>query len=369
MATNKPDTKEAKTGAEQGEIQGNSTPEAEVAEPTARTEEDKAAEQARREAELGQAAKISAKLRGVKTGEGTDKGPNTTKRPSLKETLSKQIEGVTFGEVANKPENLGNRDVFTITVTDREKLLEEENLRKLIPYFGRMVFATFEERDKNIIPQLNLPDEESTKQFVDDFFRQGDLGSTDKIYVMSEGDTVQGFYFLKNCELPNGDKIDHILLTTMDRPFQGTGSFKQLSKTVLANEDVAGFTALSHTPELVKSYVKLGKAENLDVFFCNRRDADASIPLTKEDKQMLKLYQTDIKRQISEYEFDDLQKGLPKQYVSYGTGSIPPRRMDEVNLPEGDPVRKTFQDMIGYGDKNRPGEALYGAMFVKRRKA
>jgi hypothetical protein len=360
-------SKEAQPSAEQSEIQGSPAPEGQAAGYTALDRGYKTAEEEKRKDELAMAERISARLKGGRSAK--DKEPETVNRPSLKETLSKTLKGVTFGEVQNKPEKLGNKDIFTITIKDREKFLEEGNLRKLIPYFGRMVFATFEERHENVIPQLNLTDEESTKQFVDDFFRQGDLGSTDKIYIMSEGETVQGFYFLKNCKLPNGDKVDHILLTNMDRPYQGTGSFKQLTKTVMDNEDVTGFTALAHTPELVKSYIKLGKTENLDVFFCNKKNGDAGIPLTKDDEETLKLYQTDIARQVGEYEFNDLQTGLPEGYTSFGTGSIPPRRMDEVKLPEEDPVRKTFEDMIGYGDRERPGETIFGKLFVKKPKA
>jgi len=337
-------------------VSANHTPEAEA---------DRITEKERRTDDAEEVKRIMA---GLQSGDNTDKGLDKTDRPSLKKTLREALMGIASVEdVRNKPKNLGDREIFTITIDDKEKFLEEENLRKLIPHFGRMVFTTFEDRDEKSTPQLNLPDEESTKEFVNNYFRNGDLGSTDKIYVINEGDVIQGFYFLKKCKLANGENIDHLLLTTMDRPFQGTGAFKKLTKAVFDNEDVSGFTGLSHTPELIKSYLRLAETEKLDIFFCNRKNGDASIPLTEEDKKTLELYKGDIKRQVGEYGLDELQEGVDETYTSYGSESIPPRTMDEVKLSEGSPLRKTFEDMIQYGEKNRPGEALYGSLFVKKR--
>jgi hypothetical protein len=333
------------------------TQQAAVAEEAKQDSETEAASGAR---EAQEASALSAKLQGRQV-------PEAVSQSSLKESFREILKDcASIGEVAKKPENLGNKEVFTITIHDKEKLKEEMTLRALIPHFGKMAFEIFSNRTPED-PPFELPDEDSTRQFVDEYFRQSDLGSTDKIYVMAEEGKVAGFFFLKNSELENGDKIDHILLTSMDGPFRGSGMHKQLTRTVFENENVAGFTALTHTPELVKSFVGMSQREGFDAYFCNKKNGNAGIPLTEKEKETLKLYRGDIDRQVSEYEFDDLQTGLPDEYTSYGKDAIPQRRLEEVKLPEGDPIGKTFRDMIGWGDSNRPGETLYGSLYMVKK--
>jgi hypothetical protein len=323
-------------------------------------EQDRTAETVNRAEDEKEASRISAKLQGRPA-------PEVIPQSSLKETFREIFKDcASVEDVPKKPEDLGSKEVFTVTIHDKEKLKEELTLRALIPHFGRMAFEIFEDR-KTENPELNLPDEEAISEFVENYFRGGDLGSTDKIYVMAEGGKVQGFFFLKNGELANGDKINHILLTSMDGPFRGSGMHKQLSRIVFENEDVAGFTALTHTPELVKSFVGMSQDEGFDAYFCNRKNGDASIALSEEERRTLALYKGDIDRQVNEYEFDDLQEGLPVGYTSYGKDSIPPRRMEEVKLPEGDPIGKTFREMIGWGNENRPGQALYGSLYMVKK--
>jgi hypothetical protein len=323
-------------------------------------EKDKADEAARKAEDSKAASGIVAKLTGKP-------GQEIMRQSSLKESFRKILKDcASVEDVPKKPADLGNREVFTVTIHDKEKLKEEMTLRALIPHFGKMAFEIFEDRTVEE-PEFELPDEEAISEFVDDYLRGGDLGSTDKIYVMAEEGKVVGFFFLKNAELENGDKIDHILLTSMDGPFRGSGMHKQLSRIVFENEDVDGFTALTHTPELVKSFVGMSEKEGFDAYFCNKKNADANIALTEEEKKTLDLYKKDIDRQVSEYEFDDLQTGIPDEYTSYGDSSIPPRRMEEVKLPEGDPVHQTFKDMIEWGEKNRPNEAIYGSLYMVKK--
>ncbi len=286
---------------------------------------------------------------------------------TVQKILESKLSGVRIQEIKDADEKTQQQNIFTIEITDPEIFLTEENLREMVPYFGKLIFDTFEERGKE--REFKLDTEEKMQKFIEEYFLYGDLSSTDKIYAIADGEQIQGFYFIRYNTISTQEKVAQILITTVDRPFRGTGIHRKITETVFQEEkDVAGFTGLTHTPEAVKSLLYTAQKTGYDLFFCNRKNGNRNLPLSEEEKQRLHTLREDIDYQVKSYEFDDLQDGLSEEYVSYGTLSIPPRKLEEVHLNPSDPLYETFRDLVEFQQKNRPGEALYGTLYMVPKK-
>lgn len=256
--------------------------------------------------------------------------------------------------------------VITVDIRDREKFLKSEQLKKLIPHVGKLIWNVFEDR-QNPEP-FDLKSEEDTEEFIQNYFRDGDMGSADRMYLLEKDGEVQGLRFLKHRMLSNGQKSAHLLLAVLGPRAQGSGLFRELTHLLFKNEGADYFTGLTHTPQGVASFQKVAPKEGIELYYCNRKNADSTIPLTQGEAEMLRmLKEEDIDQQVKEYELTDMQAGLPSQYVTFGEASIKPRRMEELRMPEDSPLYQTMKELIEYQQKNRPGETIYGTLIMARK--
>jgi hypothetical protein len=103
------------------------------------------------------------------------------------------------------------------------------------------------------------------------------------------------------------------------------------------------------------------------MFFCNKRDGDSGKPVSAEEqKTLLRLQEMDIQGTIEDYKFEKFQEGLDDGYVSFGKDTIPPRTLDELNFKDpNDPLKETFKELIKTGEKIRPGEGVFGTLYIE----
>ncbi len=318
--------------------------------------------------EIPEDPEAKATIKALRNDGKTDVAETIKQTTSLKESLTEQLKGA--AKVENPiwtPEELKGKEILAITIEDRAKFLEDGPMRTMEPLLGRLVYNTFQQRGEEE-PPYPVHDEASQKELIDVYFRNGDMATTDKIYLILEGDKVASLYFLKHRTLEEGQKICHLLLSITDKPFRKTPSgYKNLARTVFKNEEVDAFSGLTHTPGAVKTLKRVGDMEKMDVYFAGQKITTTDQPLTEQEKRMLSTVRKgDIDELVKEYGFEELQEGLPEEYVSYGSESIPPRKREEVLLKEDDPLRKTFMDLIDYQEKHKPGHAIYGTVLIPK---
>lgn len=302
-------------------------------------------------------------------GQSNDAITETVKnRSSLKETLTEQLNGAAKVETpAWTPEELKGKEVLAITVEDKERFLEDGPMKALEPLVGHLVYNTFQQRGEEGATKYPVHDEASQKELIDEYFRDGDIAITDKIYLILEQGKVASLYFLKHRTLEGGQKICHLLLSVTDKPFRKTPSgYQNLARTVFKNEEVDAFSGLTHTPAAVKTLRRVGNMEDMNVYFAGQRITNTGEPLTEQEQRMLSIVKKgDIDEMVKEYGFEEHQEGLPPEYVSYGPYSIPPRKREEVLLKNDDPLRKIFMELIDTAD-TKPGHAIYGTVLIPK---
>lgn len=292
---------------------------------------------------------------------------NRTKPSPLRAKLSTELAGIAKVSTPEwLPETLGQYEIHAIEISDKSAIKRAEHLRKFLPYVGRLYYETFQDREKEG-SAWNPDDPTFMEMVVQEYLVDCDLSRAEKIYLITNNEQVLGMYFLKYRNFPSGKRIAHVLITTLDKPCRGTMVNELISRTVLENEKVHAFTGVTHTPQLVKSWIRLGTMTDMDMYFCGRKNGDKREPISeREQKNIAEIMQYDFDKLSSEFEC----KVLPAQnphYLNYGSGSIPARKLSEVRLSPDDPVYQTFEELITFQEEKAPGECMYGTIMMIRR--
>jgi len=184
---------------------------------------------------------------------------------SVRESLVKDMgDSIEMKEIEDVPEGMENHEVFSFEIKDKEKFLSPENARKLIPYFGKLVFDCFQDRTQEV--QMKLDTDEEMEEFIQDYFMEGDLASTDTVYAIAEGGKVIGFYFLVHTKVGEMN-IGRMLLATIAPEYRNKGLYRKILGIVLSNEkQIDQFTGLTHTPEIVVKMIEAGKSTGFDIY-------------------------------------------------------------------------------------------------------
>lgn len=302
---------------------------------------------------------------GIQSALSEPAGKIGPKLSALHENMAADLTGIaTVGVPEWLPEKMGDYEIHRIDIKDPAEMHKAENVRKLVPYIGKLHYDSFEDRDKN-----GSDWNENDPDFIDRFLREFvglDISRANTIYVISEKGRVLGFYYLKYQPLKEGRRSAHVLLTTLDKPCRGTKVNEFLARTVFENEQVDAFTGVTHTPQLVKSWMRLGVIMGNDVYFCGRKYGDKDQVLTERERERIEeLMQYDIKKQSADYKCDELPAEYP-HYVNYGQG-IPPRKLSEVRLSPEDPLFQTFKELISFQQEQHPTEVIYGTIMMLKK--
>lgn len=204
--------------------------------------------------------------------------------PRLSDIFRTKLTGVEINKVET-PQGLEGKDVFKIEIKDKEKWMSEGNLEALTQYFGPDIFRVFEDRDNPEPFEADNP--EFVKEFKQNYLVNGDMGSADNLYVISEGEEIQGFYMLKYITLKDGSRAAYVLLTHIHPSARGTsGLNKKLNEIAFRNTDVRAFIALSHTPPNVKDRLQIGRENGYDGYFAGFPNGNSDLKLSPRKKQL-----------------------------------------------------------------------------------
>lgn len=300
-----------------------------------------------------------------------DRANDVIQKSALRVDLEQKLAGIaTVEDVKNLPnsELLKGKEVFAIKVKDKEKWRSDENFKNLVPAFARILHDVFEERDAESRSDFPIDDSKFVEHLLEEYFRYSDIAEADTIYAIAEGEKVIGLYMDKDFEIEGFNNARYSLLTCVDKSRRDKGYGELLSRINFANADADVIVRLTHTPAAVRNRLNTGNEYGFNSYFCGYRDGDRSKPLSDREMELLAMAKRGIDAQTTEYELGGLQDGVPDAYVSYGTEGISPRRMEEVNFPEGNPLRETFQELVDWQQKNRPDDCIYGTLIhINRR--
>ncbi|PIZ74373.1 hypothetical protein COY07_00740 [Candidatus Peregrinibacteria bacterium CG_4_10_14_0_2_um_filter_43_11] len=203
---------------------------------------------------------------------------------------------------------------------------------------------------------------------MQNYFRDGDLGSADKVYVFSKDGKTEGASLVKYEEGEGTGKVLNLLLTTVENSSRDAGINKEMLDVLLSEErDVLGVMGVTHTPAAVINRMKVGARHGLTTYFGGRKNGDSNEALTDQERERLKAMMKLVDGNIKEYGFEGLQEGVPPFHVSYGESSIPPRIEEELLFSDTEsPLKKTFREMIRWQQEHKPEETVYGTLFSLR---
>jgi hypothetical protein len=261
------------------------------------------------------------------------------------------------------PEKKG-MDLIEIKVKDKERWASEGELRKLMDPFGEVVFNAYKDREDPTVYNKNDPD------FMEKCFQDNmvgtDLSFSDTIYAMAEKGVIQGFVSFRDLQV-EGMKASELMLLATHPNQKGTSlgsKIREMAFTMIDSDAIAG---VSHTPSSIKGANKLTKKMGWRNYFCGYKNGDQNIPLTSEETEEVKKVEDAIKLGVKNDDtIGGLQEGIPDHYVSYGQFGIPPRKLKELKFNKDDSLQKTFEDLIGWEEKNRPGDCIYGIEVTLR---
>jgi len=285
------------------------------------------------------------------------------RQPSaLQQKLAADLFGVADVErVINPPEGLNGKDVLRINVTNKKEWETVENLRKLAPAFGKIIYDVFKDDGKSA-------DVIGTDEFVRRYFVEGDMaGASDMYVVADEGGKVEGLYLQGDVESAGPLNMKYILLTCVDKNLRGQGMGKDLYRLIFSRQDVDAFVGITHTPSVVSSRVRIGDEFAYDTFFAGSKNGDADLAISDPERNALKLAYAGIDAQTEHYGMGELQEGVPEDYVNYGADGIAPRTMEEVEAIPNQQLRSRFENLVGWQQTNRPGECIYGKIVTLKR--
>ena len=137
---------------------------------------------------------------------------------SLRDVLGKELEGVQIEDV-KVPEGLEGKDVFRISVKDKEKWLSPGNLDVLAKHFGKDIWGIFINRDDPA--PFRSDDPSFMDRFKQEYLLKGDIAEAVSIYMVCEGGKILGFYMLKRVDLEDGSKPVYALLTHINHEVRG----------------------------------------------------------------------------------------------------------------------------------------------------
>lgn len=263
---------------------------------------------------------------------------------------------------------LEGKEVFKVRVTDKEAWASEENLRKLLPPFGEVLFDSYRDRDDPSVYQDDDP--ESLEEFFQENMIGADLSFSDDVYVVAEQGRVIGLMCSRSVEFADGMRADEALLTGVVRSHEGTPLGRQLYEFMLENTQSDALISVSHTPSAVKNGIRLGDAKGWNVYYGGLRDGDPGKQMTEAEMSMLARVEGGMKAMVADDpDIGHFQEGVPPHYISYGDLGIPPRKLEELRFKDGDPLKGTFEDLIHWQTGNCPEHTIYGMLISLRKSA
>lgn len=283
----------------------------------------------------------------------------------LMERLAKSVEGMEL-EPLRTTEALAGKNVFKVTVTDKEAWNNPGNSEQLRLFLGQTTWEAFSQREGG--PDYDPADAEQRAETLD-IITTGDLSESDEIFVAADGEQVVGYITTSRVELPDEKKGCVLGLSAVNKEYRSKGIGRELYGRLFAEGNYDAILGCSATPAAIKTRLALGKENEYETYFCGFKDGRYGDRGSTEEQERIKMLTEKTREPYIDSDVTIPPDQMPQDFIILREGEgLPPITRADVDLSRLDKgLAETFDKYLLPTQEKMPKDTVYGVLISQKK--